>query len=442
MKIGHGNDLTIDSAFQTENYLRSNMTDKKGFSRRAFLRDSMAALVSTALPVVADEEKSSSPNEQIRIGIIGLGGMGNSHINAIQNLKNSGYPVEIVAVCDVYQVRLDAAATRTGASPYKDYRKLLERRDIDAVSIATPDHWHSRMTVDAADAGKDVYCEKPMTHWRNLQEAKDVVEAIRRNKRVMQVGTQFMSSSIWEQVNDRIKAGAIGTLIHAQASDMRNGQINVYDPKTHDGLADPTKNLDWKMWLGPAEKRPWEPGRFFAFRSFWDYSGGCGTDFFPHRLTPLIRAMGLKFPRRVCASGGQYQLKQDGREVPDIFTITAEYPDGPSVLLVASLATDAGIPWVIRGHEGTVNLDINSAVIEPEQAIVGDKGVREEIQAWRPCSLEEHFKDFLDCVKSRRKPRSHEVLGYQVMTVLHMGIHSFRKNKVYEFDPTTEQVKG
>lgn len=419
------------------------MRDSKSVSRRRFLRNSLAAaVVARSLPAMASEEHVSPPSERVRIGIIGLGGMGNAHINAIQNLRDSGYPVEITAVCDVYQVRLEAAASRTGATPYKDYRKLLDRKDIDAVSIATPDHWHARMVVDAADAGKDVYCEKPMTHWRNLQEAKDIVASIKRNKRVMQVGTQFMSSSIWEQVSQRIKEGAVGQLIHAQASDMRNGQISVYDPRTHDGLADPAKNLDWNMWLGPAEKRPWKPGRFFAFRSFWDYSGGCGTDFLPHRLTPLIFTMGLGFPKRVSASGGQYQLKQDGREVPDIFTITAEFPNGPSLLLVASLATDAGMPWVIRGFEGTVNLDINSAVIEPQQAVVGDKRMRQELRAFRPCSLEEHFKDFLDCVKSRRKPRSHELLGYQVMTVLHMAVHSYMKNKVYEFDPIKEEVKA
>ena len=284
-----------------------------------------------------------------------------------------------------------------------------------------------------------IYCEKPMTHWRNLKEAQDVVAAIARNKRVMQVGTQFMSGSIWEETHERIAAGAIGKLIHAQGTDMRNGHIGVYDPKSNDGQADPTKNLDWNMWLGPAKKRSWEPGRFFAFRSFWDYSGGCGTDFLPHILTPLLHTMGLKFPKRVMATGGQYQLK-DGREIPDILTVTMEYPDGPSVLLVASLANNSGLPWVIRGYEGTINLELGSAVIEPQKQVTKDRP-REEIKAKRGVSLEEHFKDLLDCMRTRQKPRSNETLGYQVMTALHMGIHSYLKGQVMEFDPATEQAK-
>jgi len=417
------------------------MEQKNGLTRRKFLKQSaavaggIALFGSGALPVGA-QEKSSSPNERIRIATIGCGGMGNAHLSALLNLKNGGYPVDIAAVCDVYQPRLDAAAARTGGTPYKDYRKLLERKDIDAISIATPDHWHSKIVVDAADAGKDVYCEKPMTHWKNLKEAQDIVAAIARNKRVMQVGTQGMSGSIWEQTHERIAAGAVGKLIHAQATDMRNGPLGVYDPKSNDGQADPTKNLDWDMWLGPAKKRPWEPGRFFAFRSFWDYSGGCGTDFFPHILTPLIRTMGLKFPKRVSASGGLYQLK-DGRDIPDIFTITMEYPDGPSVLLVAALANNSGLPMVIRGYEGTVAFEGPGAVIHPQNAVVGDKP-KEEIAATRGASLEEHFRDFLDCMRSRQKPRSNEMLGCYVMTALHMGVHSYFKGRAMEFDPGTE----
>jgi predicted dehydrogenase len=418
------------------------MKQQKGISRRKFLQKSivttgsLALLGSNTLTSLA-QQKTVSPNEVIRIGVIGCGGMGNAHIGAIQNLRNSGYPVEIVAVCDVYDLRLEAAAQRTGATPYKDYRKLLERKDIDCVSIATPDHWHAQMTIDAAEAGKDVYCEKPMCYWKDLRDTQKVVATIAKTKRVMQVGTQGMSDSIWEQVSEKISAGAIGELVHAQASDMRRGPIGCYEPTTNDGKADPTKNLDWEMWLGPAKKRPWEPARFFAFRSFWDYSGGCGTDFFPHILTPLIRTMGLKFPKRVMGTGGQYVYK-DGREIPDIFTITAEYEGGPSILLVASLANNSGIPMVIRGHDGTVTFEGPGAVIAPQ----GGGKERIEIRRQRSASLEEHFKDFFECMRSRsRKPRSNEILGYYVMTVLHMGVTSYLKGKVMEFDPATEQAK-
>ncbi|MBP6962781.1 MAG: Gfo/Idh/MocA family oxidoreductase [Armatimonadetes bacterium] len=409
-------------------------------SRRDFLRTSAAAAGGVALLGTGSISDAADSAGRVRIAVIGCGGMGNAHIGALQNLKNGGYPVDIVAVSDVYQPRLEAAASRTGGEPYKDYRKIIARKDVDAVSIATPDHWHSRMTIEAADSGKDVYCEKPMTHWRDLKEAQDVVTAVSRNKRVMQVGTQFMSSSIWEQANERIRAGAIGDLVHAQASDMRNGRIGLYDPNSNDGQADPNTNLDWDMWLGPAKKVPWHPGRFFAFRSFWDYSGGCGTDFLPHLLTPLVRTMGLELPKRVTATGGRYAWK-DGAEIPDIFTITMEYPNGPSVLLMASLANNSGIPMVVRGHRGTINLELTSATIEAQRA-VGNEAETEQITAERGWSLEEHFRDFLDCVKSRRKPRSNEVFGYRVMTALHMAIHSFRQDKVMEFDPSKGEARA
>jgi len=415
-------------------------------NRREFLKHSAAVV--GGLAVLTSESRAEErtlctaldTDERLRIGIIGCGGMGNAHLDTLLRLRQKGYPVEVAAVCDVWTKRLETAAAKTGARPYTDYRRLLEDGDLDAVGIATPDHWHSRITIEAAEAGMDVYCEKPMTHWRNLKEAKQVVETIARTRRVMQVGTQGMSDSIWEQTAKHIRAGAIGRLIHAQASDLRNGPIGVYDPRTNDPDAKPGVNLDWNMWLGPAKKRPWEPGRFFAFRSFWDYSGGIGTDFFPHILTPLIRTMGLTFPRRVTASGGQYQYTGDGREIPDIFTITIEYPDGPSVLLVASLANDTGLPTLIRGHEGTISFEGSGAVIYPQRAVAGDRPP-EQIVRTRGASLDEHWLDFLECIRSRQKPRSHEMLGYYVMTALHMGVTSFLKGKVAEFDAQKEQVR-
>ena len=294
--------------------------------------------------------------------------------------------------------------------------------------------------MDAADSGKDVYCEKPMTHWRNLKEAQDIVAAIARNKRVMQVGTQFMSGSIWEETHERIAAGAIGKLIHAQASDMRNGHMGVYDPKSNDGQADPTKNLDWEMWLGPAKKRPWEPGRFFAFRSFWDYSGGIGTDFFPHILTPLVRTMELGVPKRVVASGGLYSWK-DGRECPDIYNLVIEYADGPSLLLLASLANNSGIPMLIRGHEATVHFEGPGAIIRPQAAVTSDRE-EEKVERKRGASLEEHYRDLMECARSRdRKPRSNEEIGYAVMAALSMGIMSYREGKAAEFDEKSGEIR-
>lgn len=400
--------------------------------RRQFL----AAAAGTAL--VSGTGRVLGANERIKIATIGCGGMGNAHMDALLRLRAQGL-VDYAAVCDVYSHRLDAAAAKTGGKPYRDYRKLLEDKEIDAVSIAAPDHWHARIAMDAAEAGKDVYCEKPMTYWRDLETPKAVVKTIARTGRVMQVGTQGMSGDIWELCNDRIKAGGIGKVIHAQASDCRNGRIGLYEPTSNDPRAIPGQTLDWDMWLGPAPKHAYEPGRFMAFRSYWDYSGGTVTDFFPHILTPLIRTMGLGYPRRVSSTGGNYYWT-DGRQVPDIVNVTIEYPEGPSVLLLASLATESGLPMVIRGQEATLSFGGPGAIIEPQPSS-GTRKQRDEITSLRGASLDEHFTDFLSCVKSRKKPRSNEVLGRQVMTALHMAVHSYLKGRAMEYDPVTEKAR-
>lgn len=416
------------------------------FTRREFLEKSAVAAGGIALLGASVAAPASSQtagkeaNDRIGIGIIGCGGMGNAHMGALMNLKNSGYPVDIVAVSDVYKPRLDAAAARTGGKPYSNFHDLIAAKDVDIVGIATPDHWHAPMTIEAADAGKDVYCEKPMTYWGDMDMTKKVVDAIARNKRVMQVGTQGMSDSIWEQTAERIKAGAVGKLIHAQASDMRNGDLGVYSPKSDDGQAKPGVNLDWDMWLGPAKKHAWEPGRFFAFRSFWDYSGGIGTDFFPHILTPLVRTMELGVPKRVVASGGLYSWA-DGREIPDIYNLVVEYKDGPSLLLIASVANDNGIPMLIRGHEATVHFEGPGAIIRPQGAVTHDRK-EETIERKRGASLEEHYKDLMECARSRtRKPRSNEEVGYRVMAALSMGIMSYREGKTAEFDEASGKIR-
>lgn len=404
--------------------------------RREFLKGVAAA--GAAISAAPSRASRRSQANRVNVATIGCGGMGNAHLDALMRLREQGL-VNIVAVCDVYEPRREAAAAKTGAKPYLDYRRLLEDRSIDAVSIATPDHWHAKMTIDAADAGKDVYCEKPMTYWRDLRAPQDVVRAIARNRRVMQVGTQGMSGDIWERCSERLRAGALGKLIHAQASDCRNGPIGLYSPKSIDPAAKPGVNLDWNLWLGPAPKRPYEPGRFMAFRSYLDYSGGTATDFFPHILTPLIRTMGLGYPKRVSCSGGLYYWN-DGREIPDIVNMVIEYPGGPSVLLLASLATETNLPMLIRGQEATLSFGAPGAVIEP-QTSAGTGRRREEIASARGASLDEHFRDFLSCVRSREKPRSHEVLGCQVMTALHMGVHAYLAGRSMEYDEAASRAR-
>ncbi|MEK7685618.1 MAG: Gfo/Idh/MocA family oxidoreductase [Verrucomicrobiota bacterium] len=408
-------------------------------TRRQFLRQSSAVAGGLALygAATADARAAGSPNERIRYALIGCGGQGNGHLDSVMKLKAGGYPVEIVAVCDVYAKRAEEAARKTGGKACADYRQVLEQKDIDAVGIAAPDHWHCKLVIEAADAGKDIYCEKPMTHWRDLTEPRRMVEAVARNKRVLQVGTQGMSEGIWEPIAEKIKAGAIGKVVHAQSSDMRNYSVGLYDPKSDDGVAKPGVNLDWDQWLGPAPKHAYECGRFFAFRCYWDYSGGVGTDFLPHLLTPLAFAMNLGFPRRVSALGGQCAYK-GGREIPDIYNLLIEYAEGTTVYLMAGIANSTPIPTVIRGHEATVHVHKGpGAMILPEQA-VKPGGEEVSIPQTRGGSVEEHYRNFFDCVKSRQKPRSNELLAHRVMTALNLGIHSFRTGRTWEYDAATD----
>jgi predicted dehydrogenase len=277
-----------------------------------------------------------------------------------------------------------------------------------------------------------------MTYWKHLDEAKNVVAAIRDHKRVMQVGTNGLSDTKYDAARQRVRTGVLGKHIHAQASDVRNGPISLYSPKTYDPDAVPGKSLDWEAWLGNAEKRAYEPGRFFAFRSYWEYSGGVATDFFPHLLTPLIYVMDLKFPQRVAATGGRY-FWDDGREIPDTFTLSIEYPDGPSLTLLAGLANNTNWDMLIRGQQATLTFGGIGAYIDAQTA-AGNKNPREVVRRKEGGSVKNHWKDFINCIKTRDKPRSNELLGYYVMTALHMGVRSYREGKVFAFDEKTETV--
>ena len=414
------------------------MTNPKHADRREFIKG--AAVAGTGLSLAGGESLLGEDLKKhpVQLGVLGLGMMGARHITRLLRLQQEGI-VKITAVCDVFSKRLDTEQNRTGADAYQDYRKMLAAKNVEAVLIATPDHWHSKQCVEAMDAGKDVYCEKPMTHWRNLQEARDIVEAVRRNKSVLQVGVQMTSDARFEMVQQPIQEGVIGKLMRAQASYVLNHDHHKYSTHSKHDDAIPGETLDWDTWLGPAPKRPYEPARFASFRSFWDYSGGLTTDLLAHRLTPLVKAMGLGFPRRVAATGGQYILK-DGREIPDHFHMSVEYPDGPNLILVTSMGNNTNLPMLIDGPKGTVHFNGSGYQIHSpsgEQTAVVDS-TRAPTD---PKQRVEHLKDFFNCIRTRETPRCDATMGYHVMVALHMGIRSYREGKVLEFDSATETVQ-
>jgi len=420
------------------------MDNHQSTDRREFLKD--AAVASAGLALAAGYSGSVAGQEQaadsekfppVKLGVIGLGMMGERHITRLLELPEY---VQITAVCDVYTKWLSEQASRTGADSYQDYRKLLEAKNVDAVLIATPDHWHAKMCVDAADAGKDIYCEKPMTHWRDLQEAKDVVEAVRRNQRVMQVGVQSTSDARWTQAQEFLRAGRVGKMMRAQATYARNGDHHKYDPASVESGAIPGETLDWDMWLGPAPKIPFDMAHFASFRSFFDYSGGVVTDLLAHRITPLAMAMEVGFPHRVSSTGGKYFFT-DRREIPDVVNVTVEYPGGPSAYFMSGMACPNDLPTQVEGPKGTLHFtgsgfDVRDAGGEVVETVASERAPVDSEQRT------EHAKNLFHCIHTREKPICDEYFGYQIMTVLHMAVRSYLEGKVYEFDPKTEEARA
>jgi predicted dehydrogenase len=284
-------------------------------SRRQFLKTGATAgsllALSARLPTTV-----LGASDRINFGLIGMGNMGSGHLKSLvsRSLEDN---IRCVAVCDVYQKRLTRAVSVCQGDGYLDYRRLLDRKDIDAVVIATPDHWHAKMALDAMEAGKHVYLEKPMTLWSRLDEAIKVRNTVLRLHKVLQVGPQATSNDgIWK-AHDAIKAGRIGKVTWAQGGYNRNARVSDFDapPFVVDPAAGPQATgedfIDWDMWLGwrfgLASKISYNPYHFFRFRKYWAYSGGVTTDLLYHKLAPLLLVIAGPdgdYPRRVNACGG------------------------------------------------------------------------------------------------------------------------------------------
>lgn len=391
-------------------------------------------------------------NGNINIGVIGVGGRGRGLLDWVMKTgEQPSTPARVVAVSDVYGKRLRIAKEAAKCDGYLDYRELLERKDIDAVIIATPDHWHARMAIEAMEKGKDVYLEKPMTH--TVEEAKRVNEKVAETKRVLQVGSQTTSSDQWWKARKAIQDGMIGKLIMSQGSYHRNSTEGEWNWKI-DPAAGPTGKdddfIDWKMWLGSAPKRDFNADRFFRFRKYWDYSGGIATDLFYHVMAPLNICWGeAQFPYRVMASGGTYIFK-DEREVPDTFTLTADYARGHTLVLSSSMANETHIPGLIRGHEGTIMMvpdgrfegRVDSITVTPQR--IAKKQFEEKYGAGEVkmnCEpRESHMENFLRCVRTREKPVLDALTAYKAMVTIGMSVQSYREGRVLYFDDKKEKI--
>jgi predicted dehydrogenase len=439
-------------------------------NRRDFLKG--AAGVSAGLTVAnrafGRAAKSSGrvigANDRINVGVIGTGGRGTYVGKTFAKLGQENNSCQIVAVCDVYQKRLNENKAFHKCDGYLDYHEVLNRNDVDAVIVATPDHWHARIALEAMDKGKDVYLEKPMCH--TIEEAKMLAGTVRETKRVLQVGSQTTSAEQWHKAKKLIADGAIGDMIMSQGSYHRNSVEGEWNWKIDPGAGPEGTGenfIDWKMWLGPAPKRPFSADRFFRFRKYWDYSGGIATDLFFHVAAPLnICWPEPQFPHKVMASGGIYVFKKlpenpslPDREVPDTFHLMAEYSKGHSVVLTSSMVNSQHIPGLIRGHEGTIIMvdhgqfegKTDHITLKPEKEVVneaykakfGTDDVRVPVDEEKD-AMAAHINNFLDCIRSRQQPTLNVETAARAQVLISMAVQSYREGRVLYFDEKTWKV--
>jgi len=408
----------------------------KDVARRDFLKGAGAVAAGTAVlgPVVTlAEESAAGANDRLGVGFIGTGGRAGAHIGIVNALKQEGR-AEPVAVCDVYGPRVRAAAESTGGKIYRNYKELLDDPKVDIVCIASPDRHHAPQAIDAVRAGKDVYVEKPLTHWSQFNLAKQLAEEAEKLGRIVQVGTQYMADPAYAKAHDLIQEGAIGKIVHIQAGYFRRGDWGERMP-IPDANAEPGPDLDWKQFLGDAPNVPFTVSRFFQWRLYWDYSGGPATDLLVHTFTPLFRLLDVDFPERTTGAGGMFQYN-DLREVPDNFDMMIDYPGGPTVVLMNSLSNATGCNTVVRGTEGTLTFQGTQIVITRHDAnepshVIDCPSHGDTAGLW---------SNFIDCVHSRQTPLSPVRLGAKVQAPLNMAILSYRENKVARFDREKQEI--
>jgi predicted dehydrogenase len=407
-------------------------------------------------------------NDRINVGVIGTGGRGTYVAREFAKAGAGEGNAQVIAACDVYQKRVNenvAWHSQGGkkCDGYLDYREIINRSDIDAVIVATPDHWHAPIALAAMDAGKDVYLEKPMCH--TIEEARQLAQTVKETKRVLQVGSQTTSGDQWAQARKAIADGMLGKMILSQGSYHRNSVEGEWNWKIEESAGPDKKGedyIDWKMWLGSAPKRAWDPDRFFRFRKYWDYSGGIATDLFYHVVAPMNICWGnAQFPYKVTAGGGKYVFTND-REVPDTFHLIGEYASGHSIVLSSSMANSQHIPGLIRGHGASLVMVEHGRfegyapyitlkaerdrrtkkciVPELEDKYQGQDEIKIPVQENN--TMQAHVLNFLSCMRTRQKPTLDVETGARAQALITMAVQSYREGRVLYFDEKNWKVSA
>jgi len=414
-------------------------------TRRDFLKTTAA--VTAGMSVAGAHQRASArppgKNERLGVGFIGVGSRGAGHMREVKAVRERyGIPTEIVAVCDVYRPRLDEAVrVHNIPKAYMDYRELLDDPNVDVVAIASPDHHHGYHALDAIKAGKDVYCEKPVTHWRQFELTRRLADTVAQSDRVFQLGTQGMCDSVWRQMKKLVQDGLIGQPLYGETGFFRVGDWGERGMPVPDPNARPGKDLDWDQFLGDAPKRDFTVDRFFRWRLFEDYAGGPATDLFPHCLTQVVDVLGVQFPDTVVGIGSIDRYEYELREVPDTFNLLAHYPEKVTIAVLGSSGNDhQTTPHrgsgqrcpVIRGWEGTLTIEGDEIVFTPAG---GSKKEPRRFPIEHGEDLILYWKKLFDCVQSRdRETWSPMDLAFRTQTVLQMAMLASRAGRTARFD--------
>jgi predicted dehydrogenase len=414
----------------------------KGLTRREFLKAAgvtAAGVVATSLassPVYSlASAKVLGANDRIRVGFVGVGGQGQNHVKIVSSLMDKGN-VQPIAVCDIWKKRqLNAAKAGNIAANkiYHDYRQLLEDKDVDVVLIATPEHWHAQIATDAMESGHHCYIEKPVT--RHMDEALKLRETVNRTKMIVQVGSQGCSTPIWTRAHELITQGKIGKTVWSQGSYCRNSTAGEWnygiDPEANE------TTVDWKTWLGYCKQRAWDPQRYFRWRKYSDYSAGIISDLFPHRLHPLMLAIGPEYPKRVACIGTI--VAQPDREVADNTQMLVEFPSGNTMVLAGSTCNEKGLEDIIRGNKATMSFGGTKLNVLPERPYADEiDPIQENVEGAE--SIPNHWLNFLDAIRTGKKPNCDIELATKVQVIVSLGEMSWQKGKMMNFDPVKLKV--
>ena len=438
-----------------------------GDSRRSFLKKAaMATAVVAANPFKTPVYgQSTAPstgrvigaNDRITVGFIGVGGQGfNAHVRQMKE-KAGDHNIAQVAVCDVSKYRQNFAKdyiqkdnANAKVETFDEYRKLLERKDIDAIVCATVDHWHTRVSVDALNAGKHVYVEKPMT--RYLFEAFQIYDTVKKTGKVLQVGSQGCSDLKWHKAAEWIKAGKIGPIVMSQGSYMRNSPYGEWNYPIQPWLT--KEDINWANWIAGVKKTTgFNPDHYFRWRKYYPYCSGLLGDLFPHKLHPYMLATGNpEFPVRVAAVGSkkfQTDLKKEGRpadkiteyvrDVEEVIQLIAEFPSGYVMHITSSTVNEQGTQEMIRGHRATLTMAGNKVELKPERPFA-DEIDPETSEGFPGESVPAHHKNWFGAIRGTEKPNAGIDLAVRVQTVISLAEMSDRLGMMCYFNEKTRKV--